>query len=112
MDFEFYSQKYKGTLTQPDFERLLPKAEACMKWYKRTYTVRGDEERENSALSAFCDILAAREREEEMAGVNSVSVGSVSTSYAAVDRRTVDKRTGGKLYRTLCLYMEVYRGIK
>lgn len=110
MDYTFYSRQYKGRLNNADFDRLLPKATAQMRYYKRIYTVTGEQEAENMAVCAFVDILFDREKARQGA-VSSVSVGSVTTSYAA-PAETGEKAKNKKLYAALCLYMSVYRGIK
>ena len=113
MDYTFYSRQYRGNLTEDEFDSMLPKARAVMDRYKRIYTVTGEESRENMAVCSFVDILYRRQRESEGSGpVASVSVGSVTTSYATASRAEREKLTSKKLYNALCLYMYVYRGIR
>ena len=95
--YEFYVCKYGGKAIQPDeWQTAYADADALIQRYERLYRV------EYPADSA-----------RDTATPASVTIGSVSESYAANAATAIDatpKAQAAEYYRLLCLYADVYRG--
>ena len=95
--YEFYVCKYGGKAVQPD------------EW-QTAYADARD--------TAVCAIADAQRRFADVqsgaaAAPASVTIGSVSESYAANTAAAIDatpKAQAAEYYRILCLYADVYRG--
>ena len=102
-DYTFYTTVYKGhELTEADFATYSAQAERTLAYYKRVYTVAGDENAENLAICAMAEAI---ERVDNY--VSSTSVGSVSVSYADMDK----KEKSVSVYRAACMFLDIYRGV-
>lgn len=118
VEYAFYIDKYHGgSIPEAEWPFYEGKAAAQLRQYKRIYTVtvpEGSPDAESMAVCAMAealygfDLIANGE-----AGVQSASIGSVSTSYgnaaAAVD--VSPKGQAKELYRLACLYLDIYRGV-
>nr|DAH76942.1 MAG TPA: Head Tail Connector Protein [Caudoviricetes sp.] len=107
-DYSFYAGTYLGdSITEEQFPRLAKRAENQLARYKRIYTVTApDTDSEDMALCAMADAIYYFET--AAGGVTSSSIGSVSSSSAAVD--SSPKAQSRELYRCACLYLDIYRG--
>ena len=108
VDYPFYSDTYRGdSIPESEFSRLAKRAEAQLAKYKRIYTVTAPEaDSEELALCAMADAIYYFETAAGEA--TSSSIGSVSSSSAAVDGSP--KAQSRELYRCAVLYLDIYRG--
>lgn len=107
-DYKFYTDTYLGgSIPETEFARLEACASSQLAQYKRAYTVTAPEETaEAMAVCAMADALyyfevAANEPQ-------SSSIGSVSSSRAAVDGSP--RAQSRELYRCARLYLNIHRG--
>ena len=116
--YEFYMSSYHGgSIPAIEWPAYEAKAAAQLRKYKRDYTVTVPEdypEGENMAVCAMAEALYSFDLiANGEGGVQSASIGSVSTSYgsaaAAVD--VSPKGQAKELYRLACLYLDIYRGV-
>ena len=110
--YEFYVCKYGGKAIQPDERRTAyADADALIQRYERLYRVGypTDSARDTAdAQRRFADVQSGA-----AAAPASVTIGSVSESYAANTAAAIDatpKAQAAEYYRILCLYADVYRG--
>ena len=105
--YEFYVCKYGGKAIQPDeWQTAYADADAL------------DEPTDRARDTAVCAIADAQRRFADVqsgaaAAPASVTIGSVSESYAANTAAAIDatpKAQAAEYYRILCLYADVYRG--
>jgi hypothetical protein len=107
-DYAFYTGTYLGdSIPEEQFPRLSKRAGDQLSRYKQIYTVtaRADHS-EDLALCAMADAIYYFETASD--GAASSSIGSVSSSRAAVDISA--KAQSRELYRCACLYLDIYRG--
>lgn len=118
VSYQFYTSTYHGgSISEHDWPFYEVKAADQLKRYKRIYTVTVPTdypEGENMAICAMAEALQGFDLiANGEAGVQSASIGSVSTSYgngaAAVD--VSPKGQAKELYRLACLYLDIYRGV-
>ncbi len=109
-DYQFYTEAYLGDSIPADqFPRLCKRAEAQLSRYMRIYTVTApDAHAEDMALCAMAD--AVYYFETAAGEASSSSIGSVSSSSAAVDASP--KAQSRELYRCAALYLDIYRGCR
>jgi len=107
-DYAFYSGSYLGgSIPADEFPRLAARAAAQLERYKRIYTVTASTENaEDKAICAMADALYYFETAANEA--TSSSIGSVSSSRAAVD--CSPQAQSRELYRCAALYLDIYRG--
>ena len=115
--YEFYVCKYGGEEVQPDdWQTAYADADALIRRYERLYRV--EYSTDNARDMVACAIIDAQRRFADVqsgaaAAPASVTIGSVSESYAANTAATIDatpKAQAAEYYRLLCLYADVYRG--
>ena len=120
VDYEFYLSKFHGgSISYEDWPQYEARAAAQLVRYKRIYTVTAAEETPDAEKLAVCAMAEQLQSFDLIANgeggaVQSVSVGSVSTSYGSVGAQAVDVTPSGQakaLYRTACLYLDIYRGV-
>ena len=115
--YEFYVCKYGGKAIQPDeWQTAYADADALIRRYERLYRV--EYPTDSARDTAVCAIADAQRRFADVqsgaaAAPASVTIGSVSESYAANTAAAIDatpKAQAAEYYRILCLYADVYRG--
>ena len=115
--YEFYVCKYGGKAVQPDeWQTAYADADALIRRYERLYRV--EYPTDSARDTAVCAIADAQRRFADVqsgaaAAPASVTIGSVSESYAANTAAAIDatpKAQAAEYYRILCLYADVYRG--
>lgn len=119
VNYEFYiSEFHGGSISQEDWPQYEARAAAQLARYKRIYTVTAEDtpDAEKMAVCAMAEQLQGFDliANGEGGAVQSVSVGSVSTSYGSAGAQAVDVTPSGQakaLYRTACLYLDIYRGV-
>lgn len=113
IDYDFYLTEYMGnSIPDREFPRLSRRAWDKLNQYKRLYEVTAPENgAEGMAVCAMADAIYYFENAQSGDGtVSSASIGSVSVSYA---NNGVDLTATGQeaeLYRTACMYLDIYRG--
>lgn len=117
-DYAFYTGTYMGgSIPEADFPRLAKRAGEQLARYKRIYTVTApDASSEDMAVCAMAEAVYGFEliTNGEGGAVQSASIGSVSVGYASGGSQAVDMTPAGQareLYRTACLYLDIYRGV-
>lgn len=117
--YEFYVCKYGGKAIQPDeWQTAYADADALIRRYERLYRV--EYPADSARDTAVCAIADAQRRFADVqsgaaAAPASVTIGSVSESYAANTAAAIDatpKAQAAEYYRILCLYADVYRGVQ
>lgn len=115
-DFGFYEGVYLGrAIPEREFPGLASRAKATLDRFRRVYRVTvPDEDSLKMAICAMAETLDYFEKAQNgTATVQSVSVGSVSTSYgnmaAGIDLSP--KALEKELYRCACQYLDIYRGV-
>ena len=116
-DYEFYRSRYNGgSIPDDEWADYETRAMAQLNRYKRIYTVTVPKDEPDAEKLAVCamadamhnfDLIANRE-----GGVQSASIGSVSTSYGG--QQTVDispVAQSMELYRCASMYLDIYRGV-
>lgn len=114
--YEFYTGTFLGsTVPEHDWNFYAARAVDQLERYKRIYTVTVPVTSPDPESMAVCAMAEALYGFDLIAngegGVQSASIGSVSTSYgsaAAVD--TSPKGQARELYRLACQYLDIYRG--
>ena len=118
VNYDFYISEYQGgSIQQEEWGIYARQAEAQLAWYKRIYTVTVPDNQPNAEKMAICALAEALHNVDLIAngegGLQSASIGSVSTSYgnaaAAVDMSA--KGQAKELYRLASLYLDIYRGV-
>ena len=117
-DYTFYLGEYMGdSIPAEEFPRVVARAEAQLKRYKRIYAVSSpDKNGEDMAICAMADALYYFESVQNgsVGGqISSVSIGSVSVGYGGTIGGSVDMSAKGQaaeLYRCACLYLDIHRG--
>lgn len=117
VDYDFYTQNYRGSSIPPE-EWSLFEARAAeeLERYKRIYTVTAPgSDSESMAICAMADALAYFTAAQNGSGgaVSSASIGSVSVSYG-VTQNLVDLSARGQakeLLRYAGQYLDIYRGV-
>ena len=117
---EFYTGTFHGgSISAADWFAYETRAAAQLARYKRIYTVTAPEETTDAEQMAVCamaeqlqgfDLIA----NGEGGAIQSVSVGSVSTSYGSSGAQAVDVTPQGQekaLFQTACLYLDIYAGV-
>ena len=117
-DYNFYRNVYLGdAIPETDFPRLIKRAGDQLARYRRIYTVDAQQggEAESMALCAMAEALYNAEIVANgEGGIQSASIGSVSTSYGGAIAQAVDVTQAGigrALYRAAQLYIDIYRGV-
>lgn len=117
-DYNFYRNEYMGdAISGADFPRLIKRARDQLAWYRRIYMVEAEEGCRDEKL-ALCAMAEALYNAEVVAngdgGIQSASIGSVSTSYGNTAAQAVDVTPKGverALYKAATLYLDIYRGV-
>ncbi len=111
MDYSFYITIYCGNLiAEEDWERLSARAEERLTRYENLYTITyfDTENGRNKAICALAEVIQSQDTVQSGGAVASVSVGSVSTTYATADG------SGATLSRSalaaIRIYADIYRG--
>ena len=111
VDYNFYIENYHGNLiAEEDWERLSARAEERITRYENIYQVTyfDTTDGRSMAICALAETVQALDTVQGNGAVSSVSVGSVSTSYANAGG------SGTSLNRsalaTLRTYADIYRG--
>ena len=110
VDYDFYTQVYKGKMTQEDFERLSVKASAYLDYvtFDRINDALPDSVQQKVKL-ALCEVIDTYLLNEQGGELQSETVGSWSRSY-----KTSDKTTDQQAYNTVYQYLAntglLYRG--
>lgn len=119
VSFEFYMSRYHGgSIHSQEWHTFEKRAADQLARYKRIYTVTApDEEAEAMAICAMADALAYFTAAQNGTGgpVSSVSIGSVSVSYASASGNSVNLSQKGQareLFRCASLYLDIYRGVE
>lgn len=116
-DYDFYVSVYHGgTISEDEWPQYQVRAADQLAKYKRTYKVRAP--RPKAADMAVCAMAEALYGFDLLASgqggpVQSVSIGSVSTSYGSSAAQSIDLSPKGQareLYRCASLYLDIYRG--
>ena len=117
VDYEFYTEYYKGTsIPLAEWPMYEARAAEQLAYYKRIYTVTAPADNsDNMAVCALADTLAYFTAVQNGIGgaVSSASIGSVSVSYGSA-ANSVDLSAKGQakeLLRCARLYLDIYRGV-
>lgn len=118
--YEFYANTYQGGyISAAEWPRYEARASEQLARYKRIYTVTVPDDSPDAESMAVCamaeqlqgfDLIA----NGEGGAIQSASIGSVSTSFGGSGAQAVDVTPKGQakaLYRTACLFLEIYRGV-
>ena len=118
--YEFYANTYQGGyISAAEWPRYEARASEQLARYKRIYTVTVPDDSPDAESMAVCamaeqlqgfDLIA----NGEGGAIQSASIGSVSTSFGGTGAQAVDVTPKGQakaLYRTACLFLEIYRGV-
>ena len=114
--YDFYSSEYHGkSVAEQDWPAYEARAAEQLARYKRIYTVTspdGTPDAESMAVCAMADALAYFVAAQNGGGaVSSVSVGSVSTSFAVSGVDLSAKAQAKELFRCASVYLDIYRGV-
>ena len=118
-DYEFYRSRYNGgSIPDDEWADYETRAMAQLNRYKRIYTVtvpQDEPDAENLAVCAMADALRNFDLiANGEGGVQSASIGSVSTSFGGNGSNAADVSPSGQakeLYRCACMYLDIYRGV-
>lgn len=111
MDYAFYTDEYHGSgIPEDEFSAFAARAEEKLAQYKRVWQVSGTQRDEALALCAMADALSYFDRAANGGIAQSVSVGSVSTSFAAPQELTPAAREA-ELLRCARTYLSIYKGV-
>lgn len=119
-DYEFYRSRYNGgSVPEPEWPSYEFRAETQLNRYKRIYTVKVPQDEPDAEKLAVCAMADAMHNFDLIASgeggaVQSVSIGSVSTSFGGNGSNAVDVSPSGQakeLYRCASLYLDIYRGV-
>lgn len=116
-DYEFYRSRYNGgSIPDDEWADYETRARTQLNRYKRIYTVTVPKDEPDVEKLAVCAMADAMRNFDLIAngdgGVQSASIGSVSTSYGS--QQAVDISPSGQakeLYRCASLYLDIYRGV-
>ena len=116
-DYEFYRSRYNGgSIPDDEWADYETRAMAQLNRYKRIYTVKVPQDEPDAEKMAVCAMADAMHSFDLIAngegGVQSASIGSVSTSYGG--QQTVDispVAQSMELYRCASMYLDIYRGV-
>lgn len=117
VDYEFYRSRYHGgPIPESEWPNYEFRSETQLNRYKRIYTVTVPDYNPDAESMAICAMADALYSFDLIAngegGVQSASVGSVSTSYGS--QQAVDISPAGQsreLYKCASLYLNIYRGV-
>ena len=113
-DYEFYRSRYNGgSIPDDEWANYEAMASAQLARYKRIYTVTASEQDgEKLAICAMADALYSFDLiANGEGGVQSASIGSVSTSYGSQQAVDISPSAQSReLYRCASLYLDIYRG--
>ena len=119
-DYEFYRSRYNGgSIPDDEWADYETRAMAQLNRYKRIYTVAVPQDEPDAEKLAVCAMADAMHNFDLIASgeggaVQSVSIGSVSTSFGGNCSNAADVSPSGQakeLYRCACLYLDIYRGV-
>ena len=119
-DYEFYRSRYNGgSIPDDEWADYETRAMAQLNRYKRIYTVAVPQDEPDAEKLAVCAMADAMHNFDliasgECGAVQSVSIGSVSTSFGGNGSNAADVSTSGQakeLYRCACMYLDIYRGV-
>lgn len=116
-DYEFYRSRYNGgSVPEPEWPSYEFRAETQLNRYKRIYTVTVPDYNPDAESMAICAMADALYSFDLIAngegGVQSASIGSVSTSYGSQQAVDISPASQAKeLYRCASLYLDIYRGV-
>lgn len=112
IEYESYKMVYGGSsISEGDWNWYASLAGDQLSRYKRIYTVKAlDENSEAFAICAMAEALYSFDTIANGEAVQSVSIGSVSTSYSTGQIDSSPKAQSKDLYRCACLYLDIYRG--
>ena len=118
-DYEFYRSRYNGgSIPDGEWADYETRAMAQLNRYKRIYTVKVPQDEPDAEKMAVCAMADALRNFDLIAngegGVQSASIGSVSTSFGGNGSNAADVSPSGQakeLYRCACLYLDIYRGV-
>ena len=119
-DYEFYRSRYNGgSIPDDEWADYETRAMAQLNRYKRIYTVAVPQDELDAEKLAVCAMADAMHNFDliasgEGSAVQSVSIGSVSTSFGGNCSNAADVSPSGQakeLYRCACLYLDIYRGV-
>ena len=112
--YQFYLTSYGGTaISQADFPELCRRAGEKLEYFCRIYRVRANDHAKKMAVCAMAEVMDYFQAAQNgQGGLRYASVGTVSASgkgvYSQVD--ISPKAQEQALYRTACLYLDIYRG--
>lgn len=118
--YEFYANTYLGVnIPVEEWNGYAMRAGQQLKRYKRIFTVVVPEDEPEAESKAVCAMAEAMYSFDLIANgeggaVQSVSIGSVSTSWGGSGTNAVDISPAGQareLYRCACLHLDIYRGV-
>ena len=118
-DYEFYRSRYNGgSIPDDEWADYETRAMAQLNRYKRIYTVAVPQDEPDAEKLAVCAMADAMHNFDLIAngegGVQSASIGSVSTSFGGNGSNAADVSPSGQakeLYRCACMYLDIYRGV-
>ena len=110
-DYNFYTENYHGnSISGADWERLSARAEERIVRYENIYTITyfDTANGRDMAICALAETIQALDTVQGNGAVASVSVGSVSTTYANAGGSA--SSLGRSALATLRTYADIYRG--
>ena len=118
-DYEFYRSRYNGgSIPDDEWADYETRAMAQLNRYKRIYTVKVPQDEPDAEKMAVCAMADAMHSFDLIVngegGVQSASIGSVSTSFGGNGSNAADVSPSGQakeLYRCACMYLVIYRGV-
>lgn len=112
MDYAFYTEEYHGSgISEQEFPAMHARAADKLAQYKRSWQVTGSEHDEAMALCAMADALFYFDQAASGGIVQNVSVGSVSTGFAAAAQDLSPAAQEAELLRCARTYLSIYRGV-
>ena len=117
VEFEFYKGRYHGgPIPESEWSNYEFRAESHLNRYKRIYTVTVPDYNPDAESMAVCAMADAMYSFDLIAngegGVQSASVGSVSTSYGSQQAVDISPAAQSReLYNCAKLYLNIYRGV-
>ena len=116
-DYEFYISRYHGgSISSDEWPEYEARATAQLMRFKRIYTVTVPDYEPDAEQMAVCAMAEAMHGFDLIAngegGVQSASIGSVSTSYGSQQAVDISPAAQSReLYRAASLYLDIYRGV-
>lgn len=111
VNYVFYQEEYHGSgIPEADFPAFAARAAEKLAQYKRVWRVGGTQRDEAMAQCAMADALCYFDRAANGGIAQSVSVGSVSTGFAAPQNLTPAAQEM-ELLRCARMYLPIYRGV-